>query len=57
VFNINIERKNYLSIDTCSKFKNSYIFGTYSENANIYMFYTYFQVRNKDQEDINSTFE
>jgi hypothetical protein len=39
VFNMSVEGRNYIYIDTCSKLKNSYNFGTYFENANIYMFY------------------
>jgi hypothetical protein len=33
VFNKSIEGKNYMYIDTCSKLKNSYIFGTYFEKC------------------------
>jgi hypothetical protein len=35
VFNISIEGKNYMYIDTCSKFKKLYIFGTYFEKKSI----------------------
>ena len=69
MLNISFEGKIYIYIDTCSKVKNSYVFGIYFDNffkkkMHIYKCYTYFQVRNpssyvqsKVQECIGYAFE
>ena len=70
VFNISYEGKIYIYIDTYSKLRNSYAFGTYFDKSfypimRLYICFIhiiYYKIhacaaQNKEQEDIGSTLE